>query len=239
MTEEPFVLIPLANGKGFVKVSPEDRELALKYKWHLSCGYANATIVMHRHILNLSTFDEWIDHINGDPLDNRRSNLRIASRAQNNMNKRKLKKGTSKFRGVKRDSKWQVWYASIGINNKALNLGRYINEEDAARAYDSAALYYFKEFALTNFPDMQPLSAEKIRSNARKNYSYSSKYKGVSRRVPSRKNKIMWQAHVYLGNRKTEYIGSFDSEEAAARAYDEAAKKLYGAKAKLNFPTGD
>jgi len=98
-----------------------------------------------------------IDHRNGDPLDNRRSNLRPASRAQNNANTRKYKNGmTSRFKGVCFDKFQANFRATIQVNRRQLCLGRFDSEEEAARAYNRAALEHFGEFARLNW--LEPLS---------------------------------------------------------------------------------
>lgn len=91
-----------------------------------------------------------IDHINGVRSDNRFSNLREATNAENSRNGRS-RPGTSKYKGVswfKRDSKW---VAHIMKDAKSYNLGYFDDEEDAARAYDAAAVRMFGDFARLNF----------------------------------------------------------------------------------------
>jgi hypothetical protein len=88
-----------------------------------------------------------IDHINGDGLDNRWSNLRLATRAENIRNSRTKATNTSGFKGVswhKRDRKWQ---AHIKINGRSKNLGLFEAPEDAHAAYVAAAQKYHGEFA--------------------------------------------------------------------------------------------
>lgn len=107
-------------------------------------------VKMHRIILNAPDGLQ-VDHINGDGLDNRRSNLRLATSCQNNQNRRSILVGTtSKFKGVS----WHPhgrWQARIRSGIKTYYLGSYDNEEAAARAYDVKARELFGEFARTNF----------------------------------------------------------------------------------------
>jgi hypothetical protein len=149
--------IPLTQGKQ-VMVDDEDYESLIRWKW---C-YANATAVrglgprgkqrliyMHRQIMDPPE-ELYIDHINGDRLDNRRSNLRICTHAENQRN-RKATVGSSKYKGVgffKRDRKWA---ARIRFNSKLIHLGYFDNEIDAAKAHDKAARELHGEFARTNF----------------------------------------------------------------------------------------
>jgi hypothetical protein len=93
-----------------------------------------------------------IDHRNCDGLDNRRSNLRFATHAQNTLNRRKKKNAVSQFRGV-----WFYkgkWGSQISSQGKRMFLGRFDNEIDAAKAYDEAARKYHGEFARLNFPEL-------------------------------------------------------------------------------------
>jgi hypothetical protein len=95
-----------------------------------------------------------IDHHNRNPLDNRITNLRYATRSQNCQNRSKARKQTSsRFRGVYREKGHNCWIATIQYNGKRIRLGRFANESDAARAYDEAAIKYFREFANLNFPE--------------------------------------------------------------------------------------
>lgn len=111
---------------------------------------------MHRYLLDAPR-GSVVDHVNGNGLDNRRSNLRICTRAENLQNRRKHKVGTSRFKGVYlryKGKKHCLWMARIFVQGKLNSLGLYRNEEDAAKAYDIAAIAIHGEFALTNFnPD--------------------------------------------------------------------------------------
>lgn len=94
-----------------------------------------------------------IDHEDGDGLNNCRDNLRPATNQQNQRGfKHKRAGASSEYRGVSWDTRDKKFKAGITINGKGKYLGSFINEEDAARAYDAAARVFFGEFASTNFP---------------------------------------------------------------------------------------
>jgi len=162
----PFRRIPLTQGK-YAIVDPEDYERLSKHKWHANKGGATfyavrwaprkrqkklTVIYMHRQVLNYPDSD-FIDHINHNGRDNRKANLRPATRAQNNYNRKKYDNNSySKYKGVSFKQKNQIWTAQIGLNNKMLFLGYFKKEIDAAKAYDAAARKFHKEFAVLNFP---------------------------------------------------------------------------------------
>jgi hypothetical protein len=142
-------------------IDDEDFEKINNFTWHWSgdpinperAGYAMSAnnIAMHRLILNLGKNDPHVDHKDGNGLDNRRNNLRLATRSQNGANKRKNRNKVSKFKGVSPCSSNKTkWRATIKVNKKTISLGTYLIEEMAAYAYDLAAKKYFGEFALVN-----------------------------------------------------------------------------------------
>lgn len=94
------------------------------------------TMWLHREILGLERGDPMMgDHINGDTLDNRRSNLRIVTAAQNQQNRRGAQRtSTSQYRGVSWDATRKMWATRVCINGKMHNLGRFADELEAARA---------------------------------------------------------------------------------------------------------
>jgi hypothetical protein len=108
------------------------------------------TLRLHREIMQAPK-DLLVDHKNGDGLDNRRTNLRLATRSQNMYNKPKTKsKTSSRFIGVSFDKGRRKWETRIYYQKRKIWLGRFDDEIDAARAYDKAALEYHKEFARLN-----------------------------------------------------------------------------------------
>lgn len=156
-------LIPLTQGY-FATVDDCDFDRINHYKWWAaklgpSKGvYAVAwvdkrQILLHRFILSPAAH-EFVDHKDGDGLNNVRSNLRTCTRLGNSRSFQKKRKGcTSKFRGVSWRKDSGKWRALIYIHRKPLQLGYFDTEESAASAYDRAAKEHFKEFASLNLPE--------------------------------------------------------------------------------------
>lgn len=107
-------------------------------------------VMMHCFILGVGP-SVIVDHRNGNGLDNRRENLRVATNQQNCFNRRPLPGTSSRFKGVdfyKRNGKWR---ARIKRDGRLRHLGTFDSEEEAARRYDQEARILFGEFARTNF----------------------------------------------------------------------------------------
>lgn len=107
---------------------------------------------MHREIM-VAPSGQYVDHVNGNKLDNRRENLRMCSNSQNMANRRAPRVNRSGFKGVhffKRDGTWR---AAITQDYKTKHIGYYATPEEAARAYDIKARELFGEFAQLNFPE--------------------------------------------------------------------------------------
>jgi len=155
----PILIIKSKGQDHICYYDPQDHELISCYNWSLhNRGYAVTTIkgkpvLMHRLVMGIvDRPDIEVDHIFHDKLDNRRSQLRICTRAENRRNARKLMKGSSKFKGVYRDGK--LYHAQINAG-KVRNLGRFYSEATAGRVYDEAAKEAYADFALLNFPGQQ------------------------------------------------------------------------------------
>lgn len=127
-----------------------------QHSWYLSAGYAQTSVKetrkkvqMHRMILALKKNDGiHVDHINHDRLDNTRESLRTCTLAENNRNIKGRGKRISKYKGVAPNKK--NWMAQITFERKVRHLGTFPTQEDAARAYNKAALELHGEFAYLN-----------------------------------------------------------------------------------------
>ena len=145
---------------GEALVDVEDIPKVAQYKWRLNKGgtdrskclgvltgngketYTNS---LHRHIMNCPS-GVYVDHINGNRLDNRKSNLRICSNQENNFNTIKRSVNTSGYKGVWYDKTRDKWVSEIKVNDKKIFIGRYINIEDAAFTRFYAETLLHKEY---------------------------------------------------------------------------------------------
>jgi hypothetical protein len=160
------VTTQIKAGRVVVLVDDADADLAA-HTWHMTTsGYAgrNAArphrgkIRMHRVIMRRvigRELERWelVDHINGDRLDNRRANLRLATNSENMFNVDLPAHNTTGYKGVYRNSPTcrQPYQAAITVNRKKIYLGSFADPREAARAYDEAARLYAGPFARGNF----------------------------------------------------------------------------------------
>jgi hypothetical protein len=144
--------IPLTHGK-YTLIDDDMYEYLSQWKWYFNKdGYASKSspkVSMHRIIINAQKF-EIVDHINGDKLDNRRSNLRICTNAENVRNQSRRARNTSGYKGVSLDKRTGKYKAYIQPDRVFVWLGAFKTPEEAARAYDTAAEKYFGDFARKN-----------------------------------------------------------------------------------------
>jgi hypothetical protein len=152
-----------------ILVDPEDVKLTTEFSWYITLakpsppGYAIARqrnsrklVLMHRLIMKPPAGMQ-VDHINHNTLDNRRSNLRIVTPAENASHRRRPKERTtskktrSKYVGVHKS--WNWWAAQICVNYEHIRLGNFKTQEEAALVYDAAVRKYRGEFGITNFPE--------------------------------------------------------------------------------------
>ena len=148
----------ILNGKrgGIALLDDKDYEKFNKFNWQLnkdeyisrstSRGKKRKTIYLHREIMNPKG-SLTVDHINGCNWDNRRSNLRVCTIAENVRNQRKIR---GNYKGTTWDKQKKKWMAQIKHNYKHIFLGYFEKERDAALAYNQAAKKYFGEFAYGN-----------------------------------------------------------------------------------------
>lgn len=155
-------LIKSKHGIFEVIVDNEDTEAALSRKWSITktnnyirveARINKKCVRFHRYLLGVTDKNIEIDHINRNPLDNRRSNLRIASREQN-MRNVTFKSRPNKTGYIDVYKSNQKYCACISINDKTFHIGRYETPEQAAIARDQFAYKTSGEFAILNFPDL-------------------------------------------------------------------------------------
>jgi HNH endonuclease len=101
-----------------------------------------------------------IDHINGDGLDNRMENLRLATNTQNQRNRGPNRNNSSGYKGVGWNAKDKRWKAQIQIAGVVRYLGNFDRKVIAALHYDQAAIESFDEFAYLNLPNLSLMIAE-------------------------------------------------------------------------------
>lgn len=142
-------------------VDDEDFEALSRYHWFVSDGYAIRSnykdgdkypcVGMHNQIM-CPPVGKVVDHINGNGLDNRRANLRICTQAQNLCNKKLDKRNKTGYKGVyfQPEGSKNPYRAMIGYGHKLHYIGLYPTAEDAARAYNAAAVELHGEFARLN-----------------------------------------------------------------------------------------
>jgi hypothetical protein len=157
-------LIELTQGK-FAIVDSDDFDRINAHKWQAHwesstqsfradrssawCNGSRTLILMHREVM-LAPSGVLIDHQNRDTLDNRKGNLRFCSASQNGANRSVRSNNTSGFKGVYWKSDRCKWRAMTRASGKPIHIGDFSSAQEAALAYDAAAVKLFGEFALTN-----------------------------------------------------------------------------------------
>lgn len=162
MTKE----VPLTRGM-VAFVSDCDYERVTQYKWHVKASgcdqvvyYAQSTqfgktaMKLHRFIMQPKR-GEVVDHINHNGLDCRRENMRVVSQHQNILNSRKHANSKNQFKGVYL-SPWGSYRVALTTQRGFTSFGLHRGEVKAARIYDAIVRRLRGEFAVTNFPDIDP-----------------------------------------------------------------------------------
>jgi AP2 domain len=161
--------IPLTKGFAAI-VDDDDYDRLVVYKWRALMGnkgivYAqrhgekDGSVLMHRQIMDAGP-DDLIDHKNFDGLDNRKDNLRFCSRTQNAHHNRVVY--SKSYKGVRKNRDGDKYSARIRLGNgRRIHLGSFDTAEEAAKAYDVAAVMHCGEFAEVNFPVVKDKLLEK------------------------------------------------------------------------------
>lgn len=171
--KQGYKRIKLTRGKVAI-VDEDDFERLCGYSWHYEgsskkqyasrkiyvkgtykIGKKQKTIRMHTDVMGVPPKGYVIDHINGNSLDNRKSNLRICLFSQNAKNQKnrthyKGKKCSSIYKGVSWHKKSKKWIAYIMVDYKCIYLGTFSDEKEAGKEYNKNASIYFGEFARLN-----------------------------------------------------------------------------------------
>lgn len=146
-----------SKGQSFI-FDLEDLEKVKQYTWCMDSkrGYVIAydkttkkNIYLHRLIMNATDRKDFVDHIYNKRNDNRKSELRICSNAQNLRNRGLNKNNKSGCNGVSFNTTKKIWQAHININGKLKNLGTFKVKEEAIQARKQAEQIYYKDFAPT------------------------------------------------------------------------------------------
>jgi hypothetical protein len=218
-------------------VDDDNFEKLNKYSWYTdSNGYAarrksGKVYFMHREIMNAKKGDI-VDHIDTDKCNNFRSNLRFATRTENNRNvkKKRTDRSTSQYKGVSYGKHLnKKWKSVITVDHEIKHIGCFETEIEAAVAYDVNAIHYYGEYANTNFPIDRYDDFAKYRHYLWRKKKKSSQYRYVTYDKRSGK----WLAYSPTMKRHLKY---FDNEIDAAISVDVNEVIFKGDKAITNFP---
>jgi hypothetical protein len=156
----PYKRIPV--GTLVALVDEEDYERVSQYRWSPARGrdttYAmsrsgKTTIYLHRTVLSEPPCPE-VDHKDGNGLDNRKFNLRVATHQQNLCNQRLSRANTSGYSGVSWNRRRRKWVAQTKHYGKAIQIGLFDSKVDAALARDEYMRAHYGEYARLNFPEI-------------------------------------------------------------------------------------
>jgi hypothetical protein len=238
-----FLAITGAQGikqKLFAIVSLEDFAKTSKVKWSLQDGYPWSAIFgkLSRYVMDYDG-PLYIDHRDGNPLNNRRGNLREATVSQNNMNMALRSDNTSGVKGVDWIEKTQRWRARININGKEIQLGSYVDKESAEQVRKEAQDLLHGKWARResgisndeddNAPEFDISHEEIIRrvteiQNRIKKRLRTDNTSGV-RGVKFNKKRKRWSARIHINGKDT-YLGTFVDKKSAMKVRADAEEKL-------------
>lgn len=189
-------LIALSRGL-FAVVDACDFERLNRHKWcALSAGHTcyavrsenRRTILMHREIMHPPK-GMVVDHIDGNGLFNRQSNLRVCTQAQNGYNRAPSRRRTSRFKGLYYCRRKRKWIAEIIFNKHKTHIGTFADEVEAARARDRKAVELHGVYAFLNFPDEWPPERRQAVYDQQKTRAEKPRKRKRNRKGPQRKTR--------------------------------------------------
>ncbi len=133
----------------------EDINYTIFYTWsfngryvnrHITLGSIRTTQSIHRFLTGCDDPTMVVDHIDGNPLNNQKSNLRVCTQTENIRNRKLNSNNTSGFKGVSWIKRQKKWKATITLNKKQIHLGYFFYPEEAYAAYKEASTKYHKEY---------------------------------------------------------------------------------------------
>ena len=219
-----------------ILVSSEDYERVKQFKWYkmkngcISGSVNKIPILLHHFIMNTEK-GQLVDHINRNPFDNRRENLRIYSLQLNAKNRSISKTKSSNYRGVFYVKERKKYVAKFKYDKKVRHIGTFLSEVEAAEAVDMYIIHNKLEGMELNFPDKRKEYLEKEYTIHNSKQYCSSVYNGISYAVSDNKYRA-----VVTYNKKNIYVCSSIDELVCARAYDKYIVENNIPEKKLNFP---
>lgn len=233
--------IPLQNGM-YAIVDDEDYKRCMKYSWyvgvvrkinlHIYSRINNKHTPLQYFILQKNrNSEETIIFKDQNRLNFRKENLLIGTKLHSSYSRKPHRNSSSKYKGVSWNKKRKHWVAQIKTDKKPIYLGSFASEEEAAIAYNQAAIKHFGELAFQNEIGKENWATEIKEKNKKLSGKMTSRYRGVY--FHSRENKYRSKV---TKNKTVHHLGDFSGEFEAAKAYDRKAYELYGDKAILNFP---
>jgi hypothetical protein len=227
------------HGSFTVLYDEEDHEFVSRFTWNVRkhgvhvYAFPNSKEHCRSGMHNLFLGGKWIDHINNNTLDNRRSNLRFATPRDNARNRRPVVGSSTKFKGVSYSQNKRIYEVAIATNLPEGKTATTRNIYKAALLYNEWAKELFGEFAWLNKLTEEELELAKQPLPVRRNSTNKTGFRGVCFVQKSKK----YRASLFV-NGKIIVKEGFNNAEDAAKKYDELAIQYLKTTTYLNFIDG-